>query len=155
MDVDFFGVRKYNPNGKTWTRITSTPTMLSQTNPFFVYDSKFYVVDSDKILWEFEPNLISWRKVAVFPGDIGKGYGMGQVIGDKAYVGLYQRTTEIWELNMSDLSWKAKRNIPGSTAEVTVAHYSYGGYLYIMRTPERIIPGNFPMNLYKFDPNGF
>ncbi|MBN7814882.1 IPT/TIG domain-containing protein [Algoriphagus pacificus] len=155
LEEDFFGVRKYNPTNKTWTRITQAPAILTKSNPFFVYQNKFYVVDSDKFLWEFDPNTLFWRKVSVFPGNLGLGYGMGQVIGDKAYIGLYKRTSEFWELDMSNFSWKIKKDIPGSITEVTVAHYSYGGSIYLIRTPDRIIAGNYPMNLYKFDPDGF
>lgn len=155
LDMDFFAVRKYNPIDKSWSRISQSPVKLTQSNPYFVYQKKLFIVDSNKILWEFDPSLLSWKEVSIYPGDIGKGYGMGQVIGGKAYIGLYNRTIELWELDMSNFSWKPKRNIPGSIAESTVAHFSYGGYLYFIRTPDRLILGNYPMNLYKFDPYGF
>lgn len=147
--------RKYNPTSKVWSELTDSPKAFSTENAFFVYQNKLYIVDSESSLWEYSISAGTWSTVSTYPGALGQGYGMGQVIGNKAYIGLYQRNSEIWELDLNTMSWKSKNNIPGLAQEITVAHFEKDGFLYIMRMPDITVAGNFPMNLYKFDPNGF
>ncbi|MBN7814000.1 IPT/TIG domain-containing protein [Algoriphagus pacificus] len=147
-------LRKYNPSTKAWQNLPESPVEFSATNANFVYEGNFYVVDSEAILWKYDVSSGQWNSVSTYPGNLGQGYGMGQVIGDKAYVGLYRRTTDLWELNLNTMTWISKNDIPRTAQDITVAHFEKDGFLYIMRMPDITIAGSFPMNLYKFDPNG-
>ncbi|HCX76379.1 MAG TPA: hypothetical protein DHU93_14325 [Algoriphagus sp.] len=80
---------------------------------------------------------------------------MGRVIGDKAYVGLYRRSDELWELNLNTLTWKPKNPMPGLPQSILVGHFVKDGVLYIMRVPDITLAGSYPMNMYKFTPEGF
>lgn len=146
--------RKYDTSSKTWSELSDSPKQFSTENAFFIYQNKLFIVDNESTLWEYSINTDTWTTVSTYPGGLGQGYGMGQVIGNKAYIGLYQRNSEIWELDLNSMSWKSKNNIPGLAQEITVAHFEKDGFLYIMRMPDITLSGNFPMNLYKFDPNG-
>lgn len=148
-------LRRYNPATKTWTNLNDSPVEFSTENAFFMYQNKVYIISNDAVLWQYTISSDSWESVSTYPGSLGQGYGMGQVIGNKAYVGLYQRNTQVWELDMNTMVWKSKNDIPGLPQEITVAHFEKDGFLYIMRMPDITLAGNFPMNLYKFDPNGF
>jgi N-acetylneuraminic acid mutarotase len=138
-----------------WTELPDSPKSFSAENAFFLYQNKLFVIDIDSTLWEYTISSDTWTTVSTYPGGLGQGYGMGHVIGNKAYIGLYQRNSEIWELDLNSMSWKSKNNIPGLAQEITVAHFERDGFLYIMRMPDITIAGSYPMNLYKFDPNGF
>ncbi len=146
--------RKYNSSSKIWTELNESPIAFSTENAHFIYQSKLFIVDGESKLWEYSINSDTWRTISTYPGNLGRGYGMGQVIGDKAYIGLFKRNAEVWELDLNSLTWKVKNEIPGIAADITIAHYEKDGYLYIMRGPDVSISGSYPMNLYKFDPNG-
>lgn len=147
-------MRKYVPSTKTWQNLPDSPEEFSASNANFVYKGDFYVVDSKAILWRYEVSTENWTPLTTYPGSLGQGYGMGQVIGDKAYVGLYRRTTDLWELNLNTMAWVSKNEIPRVAQDINVAHFEKDGFLYIMRMPDITIGGSYPMNLYKFDPNG-
>lgn len=149
-----FAFRKYDPASKTWSQLPDSPKAFSLENAFFLYQNKLFVIDDESTLWEYTFSSNTWTTVSTYPGNLGQGYGMGQVIGNKAYVGLYQRNSEVWELDLNSMSWKSKNSIPGLAQEITVAHFEKDGFLYIMRMPDITVAGSFPMNLYKFDPNG-
>ncbi len=146
--------RIYNASLKTWSELSESPKAFSTENAFFLYQNKLFIVDGESTLWEYTISSDTWKTVSTYPGNLGQGYGMGQVIGNKAYIGLYQRNSEVWELDLNSMSWKSKNNIPGLAQEITVAHFEKDGFLYIMRMPDITLAGSFPMNLYKFDPNG-
>lgn len=148
------GFWNYNPVSKTWTSLPNSPLAFSKENAHFLYQNKLYIVDSTLDLWEYAITSGTWTIVSTYPGKIGLGYGMGEVIGSKAYVGLYQRNSEIWELDLTNFTWKPKNNIPGQAQELTVAHFEKDGFLYIMRMPEVPLATNNSMRFYKFDPNG-
>jgi len=148
-------LRKYNTTTKTWSSLSDSPIPFTAENAHFLYKDKLYVIDGDSKLWEFEISTETWRTVSEYPGSLGQGFGMGQVIGDKAYVGLYRRVAEVWELDLISMTWTSKNDIPRLAQDITVAHFEKNGFLYIMRMPDASISGTYPMNLYKFDPNGF
>ncbi|EFQ79221.1 IPT/TIG domain-containing protein [Algoriphagus machipongonensis] len=148
-------VRLYNASSGSWTSLPDSPIALSTEYAFFNYEDKLFVIDDEKKVWEYLIPSNSWNIVSNFPGSLGQGYGVGEVLGEKAYVGLYNRGTELWEFDLNSFKWKPKNDIPGTPSDVTVAHFSTGGYIYFMRMPDISIAGNYPMNLFKFDPNGF
>ncbi|MBN3583985.1 IPT/TIG domain-containing protein [Algoriphagus aestuarii] len=146
--------RRYNPTTRQWTELDESPAAFSIETAFFMYQRKLFVLDKQANLWEYSIVANTWRVVSTFPGKVGQGYGMGEVVGDKAYMGLFKRDSEVWELDLNQFTWKRKNDIPGIAADITIAHYVADGFIYIMRVPDNAISGNYPMNLYKFDPNG-
>ena len=147
-------VRKYNPGTATWTVLGDSPIQFTKENASFVYQNKFYIIGSDKVLYSYNPVGDTWSQLSVFPGSTGLGYGFGQVIGSKAYVGGYSRSDEVWELNLANLNWVSKNPIPGSPQSITAGSFQKDGFIYIMRQQDINLIGNFPLNIYKFDPNG-
>lgn len=151
---DPLAFRKYNPATKSWSNLANSPIAFTAENASFLYKDKFYVIDNESKLWEYTISSETWKTVSNYPGSLGQGFGMGQVIGDKAYVGLYKRVAEVWELDLISMTWTSKNDIPRLAQDITVAHFEKDGFLYIMRMPDATISGTYPMNLYKFDPNG-
>ncbi len=146
--------RKYDPISKSWSTLPSPPENFNAENVHFIYNGKAYIIASNKTVWEYNP-AAGWAVVTVFPGDIGEGYGMGKVIGSKAYIGLYRRSNEMWELDLNTFEWKPKNPVSGLPQSLLVGHFERNGIIYFMRVPDIAIVGSFPMELYKFDPNGF
>ena len=104
-------------------------------------------------VWEYLPNQDSWQARATYPGSKGEGYPMAQVIGKKAYLGLYRRTQEIWELDLETGSWKSKNQIIGLPQSINVGQFTYNGTIYLLRAPEESVSGVISMELYKFEPD--
>lgn len=151
---DSLAVRKYSPTTKQWISLSSSPVVFGATNPHFEYEGKAYLVDKEATVWMYNPPTDSWSTVSVFPGSLGQGYGIAQVIGNKAYVGLYRRVTDLWELDLTTMNWTSKNSIPGIPQSFTVGSFVSGGSLYLMRVPDIALAGSYPMEFYKFDPNG-
>jgi hypothetical protein len=148
------GIRVYDPTTQSWAARDSAPINLSIDLAWFTYQNKAYFVASDNRIWEFDPSTDTWRIFTSYPGSLGNGYGMAQVIGNKVYIGLYRRVEQIFELDLNTLAWKAKNYIPGLPQSINSAYFTFGSQIYILRTPEESIAGTLPMELYRFDPNG-
>ncbi len=147
-------IRRYNPQSGTWTSMQATPIELDNSLAYFLYQNKAYFNASDGKIWEYTPATDSWRILTTYPGSRGNGYGIGLVKGDKAYIGLYRRTDQLWELDLKTLTWKAKNNIPGLPQSINVGYYTVNDQLFFLRAPEESIAGNLPMELYRFEPDG-
>lgn len=151
--VPFFG--RFKSATKNWEILANGPEEFSRDDVSFTYQGKAYFVSStDGTVWSFDPVDSEWQLVATYPGSLGNGRGMGRVIGEKAYIGLFERTNEIWELDLTTFSWTRKNPMPGLPQSILVAHFVSGSSLYIMRVPDITLAGQFPMDLYRFDPNG-
>lgn len=151
---NLLAVHKYNLSSETWTTLGDSPTQFTKEHASFVYQNKFYVIGSDKVLYSFDPVSQAWSQLSIFPGILGQGYGFGQVIGTKAYVGGYSRVDEVWELNLANLNWVSKNPIPGTPQSITAGSFEANGFIYLMRQQDINLIGNFPLIVYKFDPNG-
>ncbi|GMQ25942.1 hypothetical protein Aoki45_26240 [Algoriphagus sp. oki45] len=145
---------KYSPTTKSWSRVGNAPFFLHNGTPHFVYQNKGYVVNTSGELYEFNPQSISWTFKSVYPGSLGDGYGMAAVDGNKAWIGLYRRIQEIFELDLNTFSWKAKNSFEGFPRSINLGSFVYQGEIYILRGPEISVTGELPLELFKFDPNG-
>ena len=147
-------VRKYNSAADTWSNLGDSPQEFGRINPYFVYQNKFYILGSDKVLYRFDPVSSSWDAVSAFPGSLGLGYGFAHVIGNRAYIGGFKRENSIWEFNLETPNWVSKNPIPGSFQNITAASFVQGGFIYFTRQQDINLVGDFPLELYRFDPNG-
>lgn len=152
---DGLSIRKYNPDTASWTVIGMSPESFSSENTLFTYQNNAFVISKDGLLWRFDPMALSWDTISTYPGSIGQGYGIAKVIGSKVYVGLYRRASDFWELDLQTLSWTSKNSVPGVSQSITVASFVKDDQIYIMRAPDITLPGNYPLELYRFNPTGF
>jgi hypothetical protein len=146
-------VREYDPGSGTWSPKRPAPFDMSGTTASFTYGQRIFVLAISGKVWEYLPNQDTWQVGATYPGDKGQGYPMAQVIGKKAYLGLYRRTQEIWELDLETGIWKSKNQIIGLPQSINVGHFQYNGAIYILRSAEESTNGVIPMELYKFEPD--
>ncbi|NVJ84993.1 MAG: IPT/TIG domain-containing protein [Algoriphagus sp.] len=140
---------------KNWEILANGPEAFSRDDVSFTYQGKAYIVSStDASVWTFDPVQSEWQMVSTYPGSLGNGRGMARVIGEKAYIGLFERTNDLWELDLTNFSWTRKNPMPGLPQSILVAHFVSGSSIYIMRVPDITLAGQFPMDFYRFDPNG-
>jgi hypothetical protein len=146
---------EYDIANGSWKKLRDAPFEINETVFNFTYKDKQYFIDPlTKEVAAYDPLADFWEIVTRFPGDLGNGTGVGVVIGDRAYLGLGNRSNEMWELNMTNLNWAEKNKFTGSTVARNSAIYVHGGLIYLVRSAEVQIQG-VPSEFWVFDPNGF
>lgn len=146
-------VRAYDPIQRTWSNKINAPIALGRNAAAFARANRVIVLGSNGQVWEYNPPLDSWQLLTTYPGSKGQGYPIAEVIGSKAYLGLYRATQELWELNLETLVWKAKNQIIGFPQSINNGHFQFNGSIYFLRAPEEAVSGSLTMELYKFDPD--
>jgi hypothetical protein len=146
-------VRVYNPVQRTWSTKNTAPLALGRSAAAFVWGSRVIILGTNGQVWEYNPALDSWKLLTTYPGSKGQGYPVAEVIGSKAYLGLYRTTQELYELNLETLVWKSKNQIIGLPQSINAGHFQYNGSIYFLRVPEESVSGNLSMELFKFDPD--
>lgn len=147
-------IRRFDPLTNSWSNLPGAPIFLTAELANFTYQNRHYFVNSDKVIWAFDPAANTWINFDFYPDSLGEGYGMAQVIGNKVYIGLYRKNQTIWELDLITKKWTRKNSIPGIPQTVTVGHFEKEGKIYLMRAIEFNLATSFPMEFYRFDPNG-
>lgn len=147
-------VRKYSPLTNTWTNLAEAPEAISAELVHFTYQDKQYFILAGGEVVSFDPISDTWVSVSNYPGNLGQAYGFAEVIGDKAYVGAYRRTLEMWEFDLTNLRWKRKNDLPGASQNINVGHFAYNGSLYFLRVFEQAPIGANSMDFYRFNPEG-
>ena len=148
-------VYEYNVTSGVWRRLGDAPFDINETVLNFSYGNKqFFIEPLSKELWYFDPSSDTWGSESVFPGDLGNGTGVGVVIGDRAYLGLGNRSDQMWELNMTNLNWAEKNKFTGSTVVRNSGVFVHGGLIYMLRSAEVQIQ-DVRSEFWVFDPKGF
>lgn len=87
----------------------------------FSYGMKGYLMTGSasnlkKDFWEYNSLTNTWLQLPDYPGTV-RSYGVGCVIGDKAYIGFGHNNngypTDWWEYNFTTQQWLQKNNFPG------------------------------------------
>lgn len=151
---NFNQVRMYDPVSATWTTRNPSPIPITSESSHFVYQGKVYVVTTGGVIYEFNPSAQTWVLKTNYPGDAGLGVSpMSVVLGDKAYIGLFRRSSEMWELDLNTFTWKIKNNYTGFPQSITVGSFVWNGQIYLLRGPDVSVFGdNIPFELYRFEP---
>lgn len=150
-----FETFRYDPISGTWSRVSNAPFRLHNRMMHFTYAGKFYVVNPDnREIFSYNPETDNWDFFQRYPGLIGGVGGFGAVVGDRVYLGLENRSTEIWELNMQTLNWAAKNSFTGNPLASNAGVFVNNGLIYILRSNESQLPAA-PMEFWVFDPKGF
>lgn len=143
----------YNAALGQWQRIANAPFLITKSTTSFTYQSKAYFINPQtREVQAFDATTQQWNFVTRFPANYGNGGGFGVVIGDKAYVGLEDRSNQIWELDLLTLDWAAKNEFPGILQAKNAGVFVHNGLIYLLRSGEIQFSG--PMEFYVFDPNG-
>ncbi|WP_373521545.1 IPT/TIG domain-containing protein [Aquiflexum sp.] len=142
---------KYSKSQGNWESITSTPFSVDNSLLHFQHDNKFYIITPfDRTIFSFDPGTETWNEFGFYPGDIVGGSGFGVTIGDNVYLGMNNRSVQVWQLNMVTKNWIKKNDFNGISAALNVGVYSNDGFIYLARR----IESNNQMEFWRFDPNG-
>lgn len=147
-------VFRYDPQNTGWSELPQAPISISNSSSQFFYQGNVFVVTTVGTIFQFTPDTGQWIFRGEFPGNKGQGINpTAQVLGNKAYIGLYRRSTEMWELNLDTWEWKLKNDIPGFPQSINAGSFVWKNEIYILRGPEATVFGNLPFELYRFDPD--
>ncbi|MDX5477122.1 MAG: IPT/TIG domain protein, partial [Cyclobacteriaceae bacterium] len=137
-----------------WNSIPNAPFAINNAVLNFSYQNKHYFIDPEtNMMHAFNTFTNVWEEVSRYPGDLGNGTGVGVVIGNRAYLGLGNRSDQMWELNMETFNWVRKNDFPGSTVSRNSGVFEHGGLIYILRSAEVQLSG--VSEFWVFDPNAF
>lgn len=142
---------KYSKTSGEWVNINPIPFDVNKSNLHFTHNNKLYVTNLvNKQIFMFDPITETWSLFSIYPGDIVNGSGFGVSIGDHVYVGMNNRSTQVWELNMVSGNWVKKNDFIGTPAARNVGVYSNDGFIYLVRR----LDATGILEFWKFDPNG-
>ena len=153
---DGFATRvfRYETVSAVWTELPQAPISLNSNFSHFVYQGSVFVVTTVGTIFQFFPESGQWTYRGDFPGNRGQSINpVAQVLGNKAYIGLFRRSSEMWELNLDTWEWKLKNEIPGFPQSINAGAFTWNGAVYILRGPEISVFGNIPFELYRFEPD--
>lgn len=148
---------EYNPVTDSWKTEFNFPFTIQNNLPHYVYKDKFYFITERKELYELDPETGERNIIGTFPGDNVNGLGTASVLGDRAIIGFYKQSIEIWELDLIQLRWKRKINFPGVFLGNNLGFFAQDGLFYLLRSTNQPLAqdGNGSMEFWEFDPDGF
>lgn len=142
---------KYSKSSSVWQNTTPAPFPVNKSNIHFVYKGKLYVTNSiNKQIYFLDPETETWNFLTEYPGDLVTGAGFGVAIGDRVYIGMNNRSIQVWELNMLSVNWGKKNDFNGIPAAKNVGVFQNDGLIYLLRR----LDSSGLLEFWKFDPNG-
>ncbi len=143
---------EYNRVTKTWSTLEGQLIIGSSDFISFTYQGKGYYIDSENVIRQFDPESKRWSQVGDYPGNIATE-GFAQVVGDKAFIGLFNSRRSIVELDLLDFSIKRKNVFEGAFKASNTATWTEDGDVYVLRS--NAFDGNSSMNIWKLTPDQF
>ncbi|MGY6741968.1 MAG: IPT/TIG domain-containing protein [Cecembia sp.] len=148
-------IRKYLPVEGTWESVGSIPFTIERTMLHFSHGNRQYFVNPENNeIHAFNASTEDWSFVSAFPGNLGNGRGVAIAIGDKAYLGIGNRSPQMWELDLNNGNWLRKNDFPGSTTSRTEGVFLWEEKIYFVRSAEVQIFGE-PSEFWVFEPDSF
>lgn len=132
-----FDVWKYNSAGDSWEINSGLPAEVNSDNPNFVHGDNVYFITIDQLVYRYDPVSGSLENISFYPSNfLDNGKGISEVIGDKAYIGIFGQNRTLWEYNITENSWKKKTGFAGGAFTRTVSSFVYNDIIYVLKNPE-------------------
>jgi N-acetylneuraminic acid mutarotase len=149
----------YNSEQKTWISKNNFPGYSKQfAVAYFTANNKGYVLFSDKVFCEYDPENDTWTQLASFPGPGTNRYGVVSfVLDNKAYIGSgrdyyylnMKQYDDFWIYDTQTNIWSESTHMPWGTRfngiSFVIGNKAYAGFGYRSSTPQR--------DLFEFDPD--
>lgn len=145
-------VLEYDLQTKTWSIVEGQNLFGSSEDISFIYDGKGYFVGDDNVLAQFDPETKAWSQVGPYPGTVGRE-GFAQVVGDKAFVGLFDSRRAVVELDLLELTSKRKTIFRGDFKASNTLSWTDNGDVYVLRSNS--FNSNEAMIIWKLTPDQF
>ena len=148
-------IYRYDAVTGNWELKGVLPFGVRKNNTFhFGTGEKHFFIDHEtKEIFSFNGNHDDISKVGNYPGALTEERGFAVILNNKAYMGLSARSNKVYELDLTDLSWKEKNEYPGITIAETIGVFTKGDLIYLLRSPARA--SSQVIEFWEFDPMGF
>ena len=157
VDIDNivnYEVFKYIAAEDRWEVSGDVPAAINSDFPKFVHGSKVFFITPDQVVHRYDPLTNVWEDISFYPSaTVADGDGVSQVIGDKAYVGLFKKDRSIWEYDVITNSWKQKTGYAGDLFSETLTSFVYEGIIYVFKNPDATSSNG--MSIWTFNPADF
>ena len=138
---------------RVWSTIKEAPRDFTSRVIYFDFQEDLYFFE-DNVLYKFDIEQNVTEFISVYPGSGGSN-GIANVIGDRVYIGLFDRSREIFQYDFIYRAWTRKVFFTGWPQEITVASWVYDYKIYVMRTAlTNFSPGD-QMEIWTFEPEKF
>lgn len=138
-----------------WELLQDSPYALRTGMPTFSYGTKQYFVDAERRLISYNVSNQTWLEEANYPGSNTLGGGVASVINDRAFVGFYNRSNEVWELDLNSFEWKIKRVFTGNLFADNLVMTSFNNSIYNVRSITSGATNAGAVEVWIFNPDGF
>ena len=143
----------YDISTGTWSVFDDNmPFLTTNLLPHFRHGDLEYFITEDEQIWTFDRVNETWNFVGDAAIDIREG-GFSEVIGDKAYIGLFTLRNQIWEYDIVNNSWKEKTLLLGDINSKNIGAFVNNGLIRVVRSDRSAIDSN--MVMWEFDPEAF
>lgn len=149
---------RFNPDGRTWTRLSDFPGDPRSYSFYFSIDNRCYLgtgrSSSDELygdFWEYITTTDTWIRKDDFPGG-SSGMAIGISLNGRGYV---VDGKELWEFNPNGDNWTRKADFPGNERYLAIG-FALNGMVYFgtgsqfFTSPVNYEPGS--NDLWRYDP---
>ena len=143
----------YNKSLDSWSIVGLLPFSVQNPLPHFQLENNLYVHNKENnSLWKYDMSQNLWEHFIDYPEKIENG-GLGVVINNKVFIGLFDLDNKIWELDVFNKIWKDKIEYPLSQGDKNNGYFVYEEKLFLLKNLFQIRDQpNEPMVLWSFDP---
>jgi len=153
-DIPNYDVYKYISAEDRWEVTSILFVSITSEYPNFVHGSIAYFITPDQVMHAYDPMDGSLTEISMFPSlSVKSRNGVYEVIGDKAYIGLFNQDRSMWEYNFSTNSWKKKTGLTSGSFTETTTSFSHNGVIYVFKNPES--NSSEGMKIWTFKPEEF
>ncbi len=143
----------YSESSNSWVVLEDAPLVISQDLPSFTHNSFQYFLNAQNILWKFDIVLEEWTNMGAAPIFVIKE-GIAEVIGNKAYIGIYSNNRTFWEYDIPNDFWKEKSRFESNVSYINSGSFVNNETIRLIRVnPNGLDTDRMP--IFEFDPTAF
>jgi len=143
---------QYDLTSGTWNTLGKIPREFVSDYPYFQYQEKLFFIEESGILWQYNIESEVWDTISEFPSRMGN-IGISEVIGSKAYIGLFRNNRNIIEYDILQNTWLPKAPFKGDFLEENGGSWAYNDQVYLLKNT--ISGSDKPMTSWSFSPEEF
>ena len=145
-------IYEYDPALDNWVDRGDAPRWFEADYPHFQYQDNLYFIDPERILWRYNIESRLWETISEFPFGIGKE-GISEVIGSKAYIGIFSGNRSLTEYDILQNTWLKKVAFSGDFLKDNGGSWGFDNQIYLLKNVN--FSDDLPMNLWLFSPDEF
>ena len=144
----------YSISDNSWNEDGFVPFVVEAPSPHFVFNGQLYLFNpEDSYLWVYNEESKKWSQSIEIPTSSRNG-GFATVLDDKAYIGMFDLTNDVWELNINSQILEEKIGYPNSKGDAFTETYAFDNKIYYVVNPFTTLQqGLKSMKIWSLDPN--